>query len=234
MPDATTSASDLRRSGTRLVGLGLVGVLAVLLGAALLLFLYLPDANTFNARVEQIFIENDDLTTQAEIKLLEILAQSGTAFQDVLQSYRVVIFILLLFATALLIAALVFLGQLVAMSRRVAQIEQAGIQVSSLLVSREEKTVYLNNMGFKLTDAQMETFAVLAEARLDDDVLTGAQIEAILSGRSEGDVEEAAGATRIKRLRDGLGNQMVSALLIKNISKRGYMLAVAKEAIKVI
>lgn len=234
MPDATTSASDLRRSGTRLVGLGLVGVLAVLLGAALLLFLYLPDANTFNARVEQIFIENDDLTTQAEIKLLEILAQSGTAFQDVLQSYRVVIFILLLFATALLIAALVFLGQLVAMSRRVAQIEQAGIQVSSLLVSREEKTVYLNNMGFKLTDAQMETFAVLAEARLDDDVLTGAQIEAILSGRNEGDVEEAAGATRIKRLRDGLGNQMVSALLIKNISKRGYMLAVAKEAIKVI
>lgn len=65
-------------------------------------------------------------------------------------------------------------------------------------------------------------------------MLTGAQIEALLTGRGDGDVEEAAGATRIKRLRDGLGNQMVSALLVKNIAKRGYMLAVAKDAIKMI
>jgi hypothetical protein len=48
----------------------------VLLGAALLLFLNLPDANAFNARVERMFVENDDLTRAAEIKLLEILAQS--------------------------------------------------------------------------------------------------------------------------------------------------------------
>jgi len=232
--DDSTSASDLRRSGARLVGLGIAGVLAVLLVAAVGLFLTLPDANAFNARVERLFVENDDLTSQAEIKLLEILAQSGTAFQDVLASYRVVIFILLLFATALLVAALVFLVQLLAMGRRVAQIERAGIQVSSLLISREEKTVYLNNIGLKLTDAAMETLAVLAEARLDDEVLSGAQIEALLSGRSEGDVEEAAGATRIKRLRDGLGNQMVSALLVKNIARRGYMLSVSKDAIKVI
>jgi len=216
------------------VGLGVAGVLVVLLVTAILLFLYLPDANAFNARVERIFVDNDDLTSQADIKLLEILAQSGTAFQDVLQSYRIIIFILLLFATALLIAALVFLGQLLAMGRRLAQIEQAGIQVSSLIISREEKTVYLNNIGLKLTDAAMETLAILAEARLDDDVLSGAQIEALLSGRAATDTEEAAGATRIKRLRDGLGNQMVSALLIKNIAKRGYMLAVAKDAIKVI
>jgi DNA-binding winged helix-turn-helix (wHTH) protein len=234
VPDPSTSASELRRSGARRVGLGLAGVLAVLLCAAILLFLNLPDANAFNERVERIFIENDDLTSQAEIKLLEILAQSGTAFQDVLQSYRMVILILLLFATALLIAALVFLGQLLAMGRRMAQIEQAGIQVSSLLISREEKTVYLNNMGLKLTDAALETLTVLAEARLDDEVLSGAQIEALLTGRMDGDVEEAAGATRIKRLRDGLGNQMVSALLVKNIAKRGYMLAVSKDAIKLL
>ena len=115
-----------------------------------------------------------------------------------------------------------------------AQIERAGIQVSSLLISREENTVYLNNLGFKLTDAAMETMSVLAEARMDDDVLSGSEIEGMISGRSAADCEEAAGATRIKRLRDTLGNQIVSELLVKNIARRGYMLAVEKDVIKVL
>lgn len=149
-------------------------------------------------------------------------------------SYRVVIFVLLLFATALLIAALVFLVMLVSFNRRVAQIERAGIQVNSLLISREENTVYLNNLGFKLTDAAMETMSVLAEARMDDDVLSGSEIEGMISGRSATDCEEAAGATRIKRLRDTLGNQIVAELLVKNIARRGYMLAIDKDVIKVI
>ncbi|MGR3582766.1 MAG: winged helix-turn-helix domain-containing protein, partial [Pseudooceanicola nanhaiensis] len=114
------------------------------------------------------------------------------------------------------------------------QIERAGIEVNSLLISRDEKTVYLNNLGFKLTDAAMETLAVLAEARMDDDVLSGIQIESMISGRPEADCEEAAGATRIKRLRDTLGNQIVSELLVKNIARRGYMLAVGKDVIRVI
>ncbi len=234
MPDNTTFASDARRSGHRIVQFGIAAIVAILVIAALVLFLTLPDANAFNARVERLFVENDDLTTQAEIKLLEILAQSGTAFSDTLNSYRLVIFVLLVFATAILIAALVFLVMLVTLNRRMAQIENAGIQVSSLLISRDEKTVYLNNMGFKLTDAAMETMSVLAEARMDDDVLSGAELEALVSGRDATDCEEAAGATRIKRLRDGLGNQMVSALLVKNISKRGYMLAVEKDVIRVL
>jgi DNA-binding winged helix-turn-helix (wHTH) protein len=232
--DNTTSASEARRSGSRLVVIGIAAIVAILLLAAVVLFLTLPDANAFNARVEQLFIENDDLTSGAEIKLLEILAQSGTAFSDTLASYRVVIFVLLVFATALLIAALVFLVMLVALNRRMAQIERAGIQVSSLLISREENTVYLNNMGFKLTDAAMETMSVLAEARMDDDVLSGTELESLISGKDASDCEEAAGATRIKRLRDTLGNQMVSELLVKNIARRGYMLAVEKDVIKVL
>lgn len=234
MPDNTTSASEALRSGNRIVTLGLGAIVAILLGAAVLLFLSLPDANAFNMRVERIFIENDGLTSGAEIKLLEILAQSGTAFSDTLISYRMVIFVLLVFATALLIAALVFLVMLVALNRRMAQIERSGIQVSSLLISREENTVYLNNMGFKLTGAAMETMSVLAEARMDDDVLNGAELEALISGRDASDCEEAAGATRIKRLRDTLGNQMVSELLVKNIARRGYMLSVEKDVIKVL
>ena len=220
--------------GGRFVGGGITAIVAVLLIGVLLLLWALPDANTFNAQVERIFIENDDLTTQAEVKLLEILAQSGNAFADTLDSYRIVIVVLLIFAAAMLIAALVFLVMLMGFNRRMAQIERVGIQVNSLLISREENTVYLNNLGFKLTAAAMETMSVLAEARMDDDVLSGSEIESMISGRNASDCEEAAGATRIKRLRDTLGNQIVSELLVKNIARRGYMLAIDKDVIKVI
>ena len=224
----------MRRSAARIVGFGIAAIVLILLVTAVLLFWTLPDANAFNARVERLFVENNDLTAEAEIRLLEILAQSGTAFSDTLTSYRMVIFVLLVFATGLLIAALVFLVMLVILNRRVAQIERAGIQVNSLLISREENTVYLNNLGFKLTEAAMETMAVLAEARMDDDVLSGSEIEGMISGRKASDCDEAAGATRIKRLRDTLGNQIVSELLVKNIARRGYMLAIDKDVIRVI
>ena len=179
MPDNTTSASEARRTSDRLVLSGVAIIIGTLAIAAVFLFLNLPDANAFDARVTQIFVENSDLTNQTEIKLLEILAQSGNAFADTLTSYRVVIFVLLVFATAMMVAALVFLVLLIGLNRRFAQIERTGIQVNSLLISREENKVYLNNMGFKLTGAAMETLSVLAEARMDDDVLTGAALEAL-------------------------------------------------------
>ena len=56
----------------------------------------------------------------------------------------------------------------------------------------------------------------------------------VISGRPAADCDEAAGATRIKRLRDTLGNQIVSELLVENIARRGYMLAIDKDVIKVI
>lgn len=230
----TVTAADARRSGNRVVVAGVAAIVAILSLAAVWLFLSLPDAGAFNARVERIFIENDALTSDAEIKLLEILALSGTAFSETLVSYRMVIFVLLVFSAALLISALVFLVMLVALNRRMAQIERSGIEVNSLLISRAEKAVYLNNMGFKLTDAAMETLSILAEARMDGDVLTGAQIEGMISGRDASDCDEAAGATRIKRLRDTLGNQMVSELLVRNIARQGYVLAINKDVIRVI
>jgi len=230
----TSFATDTRRSTARIVAFGIAAIVTILLVAAILLFLNLPDANAFNSRVEQIFVENDALTAGGDIKLLEILAQSGTAFSDVLRSYRTIIFVLLVFATALLIATLVFLVTIIALNRRMGEIERAGIQVSSLLISREELTVYINNMEFKLTEAAIETLSVLAEARMDDDVLSGAELEAVISGRDASDCDEAAGATRIKRLRDTLGNQMVSELLVKNIARRGYMLSIDKGVIRMV
>ena len=234
MPGNISSATDALRSGNRVVTWGIGAVVAILLLAAVLLFLSLPDANAFNARVERIFVENDALTSSGEIKLLEILAQSGTAFSEVLTSYRMVIFVLLLFSTALLVASLVFLVMIVALNRRMGEIRRQGIEVTTLLISRAENAVVLNDMTFALTPAAIETLSVLAEARMDDDVLSGAEIEAVISGRSAADCDEAAGATRIKRLRDALGNQMVAELLVKNIARKGYMLSVEKDAIRMI
>ena len=234
MPGATSSATDAVRAGNRAVILGIAAIIAILLGAGTLLFVNLPDANAFNERVERIFVEHDDLTAQAEIKLLEILALSGTAFSDTLTSYRVVIFVLLVFSTAILVAALVFLVMLVTLNRRISEIERAGIQVSSLIISRAERVVYINNMEFRLTEAAAETLAVLAEARMDDDSLTGAQLEAMISGRDVSDCDEASGATRIKRLRDTLGNQLVSELLVRTIARQGYMLAIDRKVIRLV
>jgi len=230
---STSFVTDTRATATRVAVIGIVAIVAILGLAAVLLFLNLPDANAFNARVERIFVEND-LTSAAEIKLLEILAQSGTAFSDTLTSYRVVIFVLMLFATGLLVAALVFVLTIIALNRRMGEIERAGIQVNSLIISRADRTVYLNNMEFSLTQAMIETLSALAEARMDDEVLTGAEIEGVISGRDASDCDEAAGATRIKRLRDSLGNQLTAELLVKTIARRGYMLAIDKDAIRMV
>jgi len=230
----TSSAIEAREIGNKTVIAGIAAIVLILLIAAVMLFINLPDANAFNARVEQLFVENDTLTGNAEIKLLEILAGSGTAFSDTLSSYRFVIFVLLVFATAMLIAAVAFLVMLVAMNRRMSQIERKGIEVNSLLISRDQKSVYLNNFEFKLTEAAIETLSVLAEARMDDEVLSGAEIEGVISGRDASECDEAAGATRIKRLRDTLGNQMVSELLVKNIARKGYMLAIDKDVIRMV
>ncbi len=233
VPETTSSATDSLRAGNRVVAFGIVAIVLILLAAAIFLFVNLPDANAFNAKVTQIFLDND-LRGFSELRLLEILAQSGTSFSEVLASYRVVIFVLLIFATSLLLAALVFLVTIVALNRRISAIQRSGIQVASLLISREGRAVYINDMEFALTEAALETLAVLAEARMDDDVLTGAQIEAVISGRNEADCDEAAGATRVKRLRDTLGNQLVSELLVKTIARRGYVLAVGKDVIRIV
>lgn len=224
--------TDAKASGTRVVALGVAAIVVILGVAAVFLFRTLPDANAFNARVERIFIENDALTGAGEIKLLEILAQSGTAFSDTLTSYRVVIFVLMLFATALLVAALVFLVVIVTQNRRMEAIERQGIRVNTLVIRRAARTVSLNDMDFNLTEAALETLAVLAEARMDEDLLTGAELEAVISGRDASECDEAAGATRIKRLRDSLGNQMMAELLVKTVARRGYMLAIDKGVIR--
>lgn len=227
------SATEARAVGARVVAAGISAVVAILALAAVLLFLNLPDADAFSAQVERLFVEGD-FSNQSEVRLLSILGQSNTIFSGIIESYRTIIFVLLVFTALLLAAAVTFLAMLIAQNRRMGRIERQGIEVNSLVISRESNSVLLNDFEFKLTEAAIETLAVLAEARMDDEVLTGAQIEGVISGRDPANCDEAAGATRIKRLRDTLGNQMVSELLVRNIARKGYTLAVDKGAIRMV
>ena len=58
----------------------------------------LPDANAFNSHVEKLFVSTD-LSSPMEIQLLEIMAESGTAFSQTLETYRYVILILFSFSS---------------------------------------------------------------------------------------------------------------------------------------
>ena len=58
-----------------------------------LLYFTVPDPQIFNKKVEGIFIEND-FTKQTEIKLLEVLAQSGSLFENSVALYSKIIFTL--------------------------------------------------------------------------------------------------------------------------------------------
>lgn len=231
LPTDETNRPEPLTLSRPVVPIGLSVIVLILAVAAAFLFISLPDANAFNQRVEQLFIEQESLRTPNEIKLLEILAQSGTAFSDVLASYRRVIFVLLLSATALLIAALAFLVVLLGQIRRMAQVARDGIRVEVLSLNREQGLVRLNDLDLRLTPAAMEALSVLAEARLDGDTLSGAQIESMISGKPLADCDEAAGATRIKRLRDALGNQIVSQLLVRNTTGKGYWLDIERDVI---
>tara|TARA_B110000438_G_scaffold295942_1_gene339835 strand:+ start:740 stop:1354 length:615 start_codon:yes stop_codon:yes gene_type:complete len=201
---------------------------------AVLLFANLPDANEFNLKVERIFLESDIMPIGNEIRLLEVLANSGTAFSEVLSSYRYIIFTLVIFAMTLLLSTMVFIVLIITLNKKLLYVERAGININSVIINRDKNLVYINDLEFNLTEALFEAIAVLCEARMDDDYLSGVDIESIITGKTITDCEEAAGATRIKRLRDSLGNQIVSELLIRNISGKGYMLSIDKSVIEII
>lgn len=213
--------------------IGIAAIFIVLMCSAFLLLYKLPDANAFNSQVEDLFVKID-LSSQMDIQILEIMAESGTAFSKTLETYRYVILILFSFSSILLLAALLFFQNTLMLTNRVSEVEKRGIQINSLILNRDENLVLINNFELTLTDATCETLAVLCEARLDGEVISGIDIESIISGKTKVNCDEANGAMRIKRLRDNLGNQMMSELMIKNVSKKGYILSVDKGVIKVV
>ena len=64
------TSGEARAWSSRAVAIGIAAIVAILLGAAVLLFVNLPDANAFDARVERLFVEQD-FTAPRELRLLE-------------------------------------------------------------------------------------------------------------------------------------------------------------------
>lgn len=207
-------------------------LVVLVIGLFAWVLLRLPDPQVFNANVERIFVETD-LSSQAEIKLLEVLAASGSLFEESMGLYTQIITASLLLCFALLLVALGLLVLNLDLRARNREVEARTLSVNQIRLNRAENYVQLNDQRFKLTASNLETLAVLLEARLDDEYLSGSSLEAIVSGKPEGQCEEAAGAVRIKRLRDQLGNQLVSELLLRHVSGRGYTLDVPAARVEI-
>ena len=227
------NAAATYKTVTRLLGLGTLAVVVTLAIAAGWLIWGLPDGQMFSSHVEEIFVAHDEFDSEAEVQLLEILASSGAYFSGIVASYRGIILVLIVFAACLLIATLTLLVYTYLLNRRVELISKQGIEVNSLQIRRDDNMVGINDLELTLTPSAIETLSLLAEARLDDEILNGIDIEAVISGRNADECNEASGAMRIKRLRDTLGNQLVSEILVKSIARQGYVLNVQKNAIRI-
>ncbi len=209
-------------------------VLAVTSLGCILLFGWfwfkLPDPSVFNQNVERIFVETD-LTSQAEIKLLEVLASSGTLFESALNLHLQIILTLMLLSFALVLISAGLLLSNLNMRQQYKEMRSRALNPSSISLFRDQNQVRINDDNFTLTKSNIETLALFMEARLDSEYLTGTEVEAMISGKPLAECEEAAGVVRIKRLRDALGNQIISELMLRNIPGKGYLLDIPQDKI---
>lgn len=224
----TSSAIKYKRLIKLVLGLAALGCLS-LFGW---LWFALPDPSVFNENVERIFVETD-LNSQAEIKLLEVLASSGSLFETSLNLHLQIIITLMLLSFALVIISIGLLISNLSIRQQYNEMQARTLNTSAIALNRDQNQVRINEDSFNLTKSNIETLALFLEARLDSEYLTGAEVEAMISGKPQDQCEEAAGVVRIKRLRDALGNQIISELMLRNVPGKGYMLDVPKDRIEI-
>jgi DNA-binding response OmpR family regulator len=111
-------------------------------------------------------------------------------------------------------------------------LQDSSFNAQSIELLRSENSVQINGDWFQLTSSNIETLSVLLECGLDDEYITGAALESILSGKNEIDCDDNAGAMRIKRLRDNLGGQIIASKFIKHVPSKGYQVTSSKDNIK--
>lgn len=196
-----------------------------------LLYFIVPDPQVFNNKVENLFVENE-FTEYTEIKLLEIIAQSGSLFENSVALYSKIIFTLFfVIITAMMICvALIFSNM--ELRKQFDLLQSTSFNAQSIELLRSENSVQINGDWFQLTSSNIETLGVLLECSLDDEYITGIKLESIISGKNESDCDDNSGAMRIKRLRDNLGGQIIASKLIKHVPTKGYQIISHKNNIK--
>ena len=207
-----------------------VGLLLTILAFGLLYFT-VPNPQVFNRAVEEIFLTND-FTRQTDLRLLEVLAQSGSLFEGSLALYSKIIFTLffVVFTVIVICVALVLVN--IELRKQFVSLHESSFNARSIELLRSENCVQINGDLIQLTASNIETLAVLMECSLDGEYVTGLQLESIISGRLVSECDDNSGAMRIKRLRDNLGGQIMAAKLIRHIPSKGYQINSPKGSIR--
>ena len=205
-------------------------ILLLIISALALILWSVPDPRVFNDNIEKVFLEND-FSTQTEIKLLEVLASSGSLFESSISLYSSIIFTLVIITISMMVISFGSLMSNIHLRQQFVALKNSALQVNAIELSRAENSVKINGDWLHLTKGSMETLSVLLEATLDGDFLSGLDVETLISGKNAADCEDAAGVMRIKRLRDNIGNQIVAQHLIQNIPGKGYQIKVSKNII---
>ena len=145
-------------------------ILAISIAGSLALFAWLlfrlPDPSVFNANVERIFVETD-LSSQADIKLLEVLAASGSLFESSLNLYREIILTLLVLSITLVVTSIGLLLANLSIRQQFNELKTRALNPLSVELLREQNLVRINEDNFTLTKGNIETLALFMEARQD-------------------------------------------------------------------
>jgi len=208
----------------------IIGLILTVLAFCLLYFM-VPDPQVFNNRIENIFIEND-FTNQVEIKLLEVLAQSGSLFENSIALYSRIIFTLFFVVLTIMMICVGLIFSNIELRKQFGLLQSTSLNAQSIELLRSENSVQINGDWFQLSESNIETLSVLLECGLDGEYINALSLESIISGKNKSDCDDNSGAMRIKRLRDNLGGQLISSKLIKHVPSKGYQIICPKSNIK--
>ena len=209
----------------------IVGLLLTVLAFGALYFA-VPDPQVFNGAVEKIFVENN-FSQQTDLRLLEVLAQSGSLFEGSIALYSKIIFTLFFVVLTVMLICFAFIFSNIELRKQFNLLQASSFNARSIELLRSENSVQINGDLFQLTASNSETLSVLMECAIDGDYVTGVQLESIISGKDEAECDDNSGAMRIKRLRDNLGGQIIATKLIRHVPSKGYQINSPKGSIHI-
>ena len=113
-----------------------------------LLYFTVPDPQIFNKKVEGIFIEND-FTKQTEIKLLEVLAQSGSLFENSVVLYSKIIFTLFFVILTVMMICVALIFSNIELRKQFDLLQESSFNAQSIELLRSENSVQINGDWFQ-------------------------------------------------------------------------------------
>ena len=121
-------------------------ILLLIISALALILWSVPDPRVFNDNIEKVFLEND-FSTQTEIKLLEVLASSGSLFESSISLYSSIIFTLVIITISMMVISFGSLMSNIHLRQQFVALKNSALQVNGIELSRAENSVKINGLG---------------------------------------------------------------------------------------